>query len=209
MSLKGDVCDLGGVVVSFSFERAFRRWGHTAGMAAAEVGRRFRADELYEAFEVAAITSAEYFDHLRELLGVALSDAELEEGWNHIYVEINMDVLHLLREVRRTGLTVVGLTNANELHRAAWTARYGALLAPSFDRIYTSMELAARKPDVRMFERLLAAQRLRPADVVFFDDIPEHVEAARSLGIPGHIFTDVTAMRADLVRHRVLPRGGD
>ncbi len=59
------------------------------------------------------------------------------------------------------------------------------------------------KPDPRIYTAALDAIRTGPADALFIDDTPGHVEAARSLGMTGHLHTDtdVTLRRIDDFLH--------
>ena len=42
-----------------------------------------------------------------------------------------------------------------------------------------------RKPDLRIYERVLDLHRINPAEVLFFDDRIENIVAAQILGIKG------------------------
>jgi FMN phosphatase YigB (HAD superfamily) len=68
-----------------------------------------------------------------------------------------------------------------------------------------SAEEGVIKPDQRIYE--IAAQRIphAPADVVFFDDRHENVEAARAFGFDAKIYTDEAQLVADLKLRKLLP----
>ena len=52
--------------------------------------------------------------------------------------------------------------------------------------MYLSHELGLRKPDAAIFEYILREQNLKPEEVFFIDDSPEHIEGANKLGIKTH-----------------------
>ncbi|MBW2583665.1 MAG: HAD-IA family hydrolase, partial [Deltaproteobacteria bacterium] len=54
------------------------------------------------------------------------------------------------------------------------------------------------KPDPAAFKLTLERLGVEPGEAVFIDDTPEHVEAARKLGIQGIIFTTAGALKDDL-----------
>jgi 2-haloacid dehalogenase len=60
------------------------------------------------------------------------------------------------------------------------------------------------KPDARIFE--ITANRLPhdPAEILFFDDRAENVEAARASGFDAEVFTDETALRAALSKRGLV-----
>jgi glucose-1-phosphatase len=63
-------------------------------------------------------------------------------------------------------------------------------LVPLFgEHLFTSSDYAARKPDPKVFERVLERYGTRAEDAFFADDLPENVAGAESVGITGHIFT--------------------
>jgi putative hydrolase of the HAD superfamily len=52
-----------------------------------------------------------------------------------------------------------------------------------------SCEVGYAKPDPRIYAIALHSVRADPADALFIDDTPEHVDAATSLGMTGHVHT--------------------
>lgn len=71
---------------------------------------------------------------------------------------------------------------------------------------HPSYEVGARKPAPEYFERVLARAGLRPSELLFVDDRPENVAAARALGIPALVFT--TAADLSRVLEPILGSGG-
>ena len=57
------------------------------------------------------------------------------------------------------------------------------------DTIVLSCEAGYAKPDPRIYATALHSVHAGPADALFVDDTPGHVEAARSLGMAGHLHT--------------------
>lgn len=68
-------------------------------------------------------------------------------------------------------------------------------LVPLFgDHLFTSSDYSARKPDPKVFERVLARYGTRAEDAFFADDLAENVAGAESVGITGHLFTTGAAL---------------
>ncbi|KAI9437689.1 HAD-like domain-containing protein [Lactarius indigo] len=67
-----------------------------------------------------------------------------------------------------------------------------------FERVFTSAAAGMRKPDLCFFKFVLDEIKAEPSSVVFIDDKPENVLAARSLGINGIVFDDVQRVRQSL-----------
>jgi 2-haloacid dehalogenase len=68
-----------------------------------------------------------------------------------------------------------------------------------------SAEEGIIKPDPRIYE-IAAARIPHPADeVVFFDDRPQNVEAARAFGFDAEVYTGEAQLVADLKLRKLLP----
>ena len=74
-----------------------------------------------------------------------------------------------------------------------------------FDGVYFSHLIRLRKPTRESFEYVLADAELLPEQTVFFDDLPDNVEAASQLGIQGIWHEPGTEIRERLVRMNFLP----
>ena len=95
---------------------------------------------------------------------------------------------HTLR-IRQSGLRTGLLTNNVLEAREFW--RPMIPLDEMFDDVVDSCEVGLRKPDARIFE--LSMQRLGvtdPSAVVFLDDWPGNVTAARNIGMTGIVVDD-------------------
>ena len=173
--------DLGGVVVEIDFQRAFDTWAEAARADPGVLGDRFRFDEAYERHERGEIGAAEYFDHLRESLGVDLSDEEMARGWCAIYVDEVPGMREALRTLA-TRLPIYAFTNSNPTHQQFWEPRYRAVLEP-FRRIFNSSSLGLRKPELSAFRAVSTEISIPLSSIMFFDDLQENVDGARAAGL--------------------------
>jgi glucose-1-phosphatase len=198
------LCELGGVLVEFSFDLAIDYWASASGSDRAALRREFCVDDEFEAFEAGRITTEDYFDHVRARLELELSDSDMAAGWNAIYLGVNHDVLNLLEELRAAGVRVVGVTNTNPVHLAHWFPWYQRDF-PVFDELYISTQLQCRKPERRFFEVVLHAEGIAKGDhVIFVDDAEQNVVGAHRSGIEGFLFHDPDQMRVELLERRLL-----
>jgi len=93
----------------------------------------------------------------------------------------------LVRALRARGVRCCLTTNQDE-HRASYMRRrfrYDDL----FDEVFVSCELGAAKPDPAFFETVLARLRVPPEEVLFVDDGPANVEAARGVGLAAEVWS--------------------
>lgn len=175
--------DLGGVVLEIDFERVFRHWALRSKLSVDEIRARFSVDDTYQGHERGEIDAAGYFDHLRRLLRLEGSDAEIAAGWNAVFVGRIEPAITLVRQARRR-LPCYCLTNTNPTHQTAWSGGYPEL-ASLFDEIFVSSELGMRKPERRAYENVARRIGVDPGRVLFFDDLAQNIEGAKTAGMPG------------------------
>jgi FMN phosphatase YigB (HAD superfamily) len=96
---------------------------------------------------------------------------------------------------------VAALSNVSAFH---W-----ALINPGiptrFERLYLSYETGYLKPAPEAFLTALDDLRLPASEVLFLDDAPANVGAARALGVNAHIVEGPAAARRVLEEYGVLP----
>jgi putative hydrolase of the HAD superfamily len=127
---------------------------------------------------------------------------ELVEHWKR--VEVSTEMVALVRRLRRAGLSCHLATNQNDERAAHLRDTVG--YAELFDTTYFSCDLGLLKSDPPFFERVLADLGVRPAEVLFVDDSPGHVETARSAGLRAETWClrdGVAALRPLLAPHGV------
>ena len=188
--------DFGGVIVDIDFGRAVAAWAQAAGVAPQSLAPRFTYDACYEALEVGEIDGATYFGALRETLSVALSDAQLLEGWNAIFGEPLSGIERLLSALAPR-LPLYVFSNTNPMHRDYWTARYRETLRP-FSAIFCSCDLGVRKPAPDAFRCVAERIGVAHARIGFFDDLAENAEGACKAGLAGFQVASVADMRRTL-----------
>lgn len=192
----GVVWDLGNVLVDWDASRAI-----AAGVGEAEAARFLAADDFdFRAYNHGPDSGLDW----------DAAEAEVARSHPHWLEHCRAYRAHfpaslvgevpgtadLVRTLHTAGVPQWGLTNwSHELYPHA--PRMFEVLALLDDVVVSGTEGLA-KPDPRVYE-LLVARTGRPlADLVFVDDRPENVEAARALGMAGLVFTGADALRADL-----------
>ncbi len=174
--------DLGGVIIDIDFTRALQSWSNSSRLSLDEIERRFKVDEAFQRHERGEIECREYFTHLRQILELEASDAEIRQGWNAIFVDEVTATVDYIAAIR-TELPCYAFTNSNPTHQAFWMAAYPAAM-DAFEQIFVSSEMGLRKPEREAFEAIAAATGNRLDEILFFDDTEENVAGARAVGMP-------------------------
>jgi len=95
--------------------------------------------------------------------------------------------------VRREGYHLYVLSNASK-DFYNYFPRFARL--DYFDGVVVSADIHLIKPDAAIYHYLLETYHLVPEECLFIDDRQENVEAAKKLGIHGHVFQrDYPAIR--------------
>ena len=173
--------DLGGVVFGIDFESAFSHWAVQAGVPVDAIKSRYCVDAWYEQHERGEIEAAEYFDALRDTLGITISDEEFAAGWNAIFEAEFAGVFELIRSLS-TRIPVYAFSNSNAMHQKFWERKYAKTLG-LFRQVFVSCDLGLRKPEAAAYRHVTAAIGSEPENVLFFDDTRENVDGAREMGM--------------------------
>jgi putative hydrolase of the HAD superfamily len=175
--------DLGRVVIDIDFDRVLAVWADQAGCLPADLAPRFVLDEVYHRHERGEIDDAAFFADLRRRLGIGLTDAQLLEGWNAIFVG---EMPGIEAQLARAGrhLPLYALSNTNPPHVAHFSRAYAEVLR-HFRSVFVSSEIGCRKPDVAAYDHVVAAIGVPAGRIVFFDDLDENIAAAKAHGLLG------------------------
>ena len=116
-------------------------------------------------------------------LGIGLTDAQLLEGWNAIFVgEMPGIEAQLARAGRQ--LPLYALSNTNAPHVAHFSRAYAEVLR-HFRSVFVSPEIGHRKPDPAAYDHVVATIGIAAPRIVFFDDLADNITAARAHGLIG------------------------
>lgn len=173
--------DLGRVVIDIDFERVWAHWAREASCSVEQIRRPIGADEAYRRYECGAMPLEEYFAHVRGILGVGLSDAQLLAGWNAIFVGEMPEIARVL-EAAKSRFPLYVFSNTNRAHEERWSVDFAHLLA-HFEQVFVSSTIGLRKPDRAAFAHVAAEIGVAPERILFFDDLAENVEGARTAGL--------------------------
>lgn len=193
MAIKNIIFDLGGVIYDIRYENIadkFRSYGITEFE---KLYSKASQTDTIDLFEEGKISPAEFRDYLRTLSSVSLSDEQIDEAWNAILIGIPKERLELLGMLRLK-YNIFLYSNTNQINYDKFTSelreKYGFdIFEVTFKKAYFSQILHIRKPKAEGFKAILSEQGLNPEETLFIDDSPQHIEAARKVGINAYHLT--------------------
>jgi putative hydrolase of the HAD superfamily len=142
--------------------------------------------------------AAAYWQAIADDVGASWDDARVHELWAadfRSWLSINPGTIEVLADLKAGGTTLALLSNAGPDYGSYF--RHGPL-GDFFTACYVSGELGLLKPHPEIYQHVLDDLGVSAAQAVFIDNRQANVRGAEALGITGHLFTTVTALRAFL-----------
>lgn len=128
-----------------------------------------------------------------EELNLHISEEEFFDFW-FSGEKLAPGVLKYVKELRKKGIKVFILSN-NFRERTKHYHKNFPQIFSNVDRAYFSWETGLVKPDPKAYKAILDEHNLKPEECVYFDDVEENIEAARSLGIHAKKYKGLEAVR--------------
>ncbi len=178
-AIKAVIFDLGNVLVNYDVEKAAKRFSAASGLSTREIWKRFFLSRFEQAFTRGDISTREFHRSACETLGVSIPLKVFSHYWNDIFWE-NPGMERLLVRIKKH-YPLYLISNTNALHYNHIKKHFKLLR--HFDRKFPSHEVGARKPDLRIYRRVLKKIGLRPEETVFIDDMKSFILGARKVGM--------------------------
>lgn len=118
--------------------------------------------------------------------------AHLINEWLEAENYPNVELLKVVDELRASG-TKVYIVTQQEKYRAAFLR--DEVFTGKYDGFLASCNLGLHKNTSEFWHEIIKRVGEEPTDIVYFDDKPNLVELAGSLGINAHVYTDVEGVK--------------
>lgn len=124
--------------------------------------------------------------------------------WHEMIPREIPGTFQIMQTLIEAGHDVTMLTNFHQDTLPLAAEIYPGLKLPR--GVTVSGEVKLVKPDAAIYEQHSREYDLVPENILFFDDSPNNIEAARNAGWQAEHFTSSQQMRADLARYGVWPQ---
>ncbi|MCF8463326.1 MAG: HAD family phosphatase [Flavobacteriales bacterium] len=181
------IFDLGGVILNIDYSRTISSF-QQLGISEFEASySQLVQTGLFDDYERGEMTSEDFRLGIREAFRIEPSDAQIDDAWNAMLLNLPKERLELLRKLAESK-SIVLLSNTNEIHihkfNQTLKLQHGLNdLSGYFQKLYYSYEVGMRKPEARIFQHVLDEQRFDPSETLFIDDSPQHIDGARKVGL--------------------------
>jgi FMN phosphatase YigB (HAD superfamily) len=136
-------------------------------------------------------------------------DLQLPNDWPDLYMSvlktslgIDQAMYALVDELKNTRIRVGLLSNIDNRYIVSVIRDFG--LYEPFDPCLLSSEIGVEKPHLRAYQILLEQIDCLPKDVIFIDDLPENITAAKGAGIDAILFKSAHQIREELFKRGLL-----
>ncbi|WP_303899978.1 HAD family phosphatase [Anaerotruncus colihominis] len=189
--IKNIIFDMGNVLMRFDDMELAARFVDNQEDQRLLCGHVFSGPE-WIALDAGSIDEEQALSSILSALPERLHDAaeNVFLNWDR-YFEPIQETNDYARSLKQRGYQLYLLSNASVRF-----ARYRAQIPvyDCFDGVIVSAYVQQMKPDRAIYETLLSAYELDPAECFFIDDREENIATARACGMEGVVFTDPASL---------------
>ncbi|HNX68062.1 MAG TPA: HAD family phosphatase [Candidatus Omnitrophota bacterium] len=194
--IKAVIFDLGNVLVNYDVKKAAKRFSEAGGISKLRIWAHFFLSKFEQAYTRGEISTREFYREACRVFKKPVSYSTFKHYWNDIFWE-NPGMDRLLARIKKH-YPLYLISNTNALHFAHIKKEFKILR--HFDRKFPSHEVGARKPDLKIYRRVLKKIGFRPEETVFIDDMKSFIKGARKAGMYAIRFRDRERLVKDLRR---------
>jgi putative hydrolase of the HAD superfamily len=192
-SIDAVILDLGGVILNIDYTRTIEAFQSLGFESFDTQYSQLQQSGLFDQLEKGLISEHAFIAAVQERIPQA-NAPQIIDAWNALLLDFPAGRIETVQQIASQWPTFL-LSNTNAIHYRAFNKTLKEQtgisdIKPVFKKAYLSHEIGMRKPDGEAFQLILDEQGLDPRNVLFVDDSPQHVEAARSLGLQAHHLVD-------------------
>jgi glucose-1-phosphatase len=181
------IFDLGNVILNIDYQATIDAFEALGIKNFNKIFSKEAQNNLADDIETGAINPDVFIQTLLEQCNAGTTKEQVVHAWNAIIGYFPQRRLQLLQQLQ-LHYNLYLLSNTNVIHEQCYNnllMQYHGLptLAVFFNKIYLSHHIGLRKPNPAAWQLILTENNLTPEHTLFLDDSPQHIEAAKKLGI--------------------------
>ncbi|HOW87892.1 MAG TPA: HAD family phosphatase [Candidatus Omnitrophota bacterium] len=196
VKIKAVIFDLGNVLVNYDVQKAARRFSKAGGISQVRIWAHFFLSKFEQAYTRGEISTREFYREACRVFKKNIPYGTFKHYWNDIFWE-NPGMDRLLARIKKH-YPLYLISNTNKLHFDHIKKHFRLLR--HFKKVFPSHEVGARKPDPKIYRRVLAKIKLEPGETVFIDDMGRFIRSARQVGMHAIHFKGRIRLIRDLRR---------
>lgn len=195
MTIKGVICDFGGVLVLNRQQPVHQKWIERLNMTYPEIMSTIFGSDAASLASIGKLSEAEFWLAIQDLLD--LSEQESIDLSQEVFADerLNADLIDLLTSLPPYFKKAI-LSNAFSDARQVFINKFH--LDSVFDLMVISAEEGLAKPDDAIYLRTAERMQLNPWELVFIDDMLANAQAAAKVGMAAIHFKNAASTNRDL-----------
>jgi putative hydrolase of the HAD superfamily len=185
--IKNIIFDFGGVLLPINTEKTaleFEKLGLGNFQSLYSLQKQAR---FFDDFEKGLIPASAFRSEIRKHYKRPLSDEEIDYAWNALLGELNPERFNFLAELGEK-YNIYLLSNTNSIHHAAFIKSLNQTYGKDrfenlFQKTYYSFMLGSRKPEKKIYAKVIQDSGVNPVETVFIDDNLNNALAAQKAGL--------------------------
>ncbi|GIV26273.1 MAG: hydrolase [Bacteroidia bacterium] len=202
------IFDLGGVILPLDTEATRQKFLKYTSVDIQEWMKFGYPHQIIQKLELGKISEKEFFEELSDLLNFNNELYYLKEAWNAMLLPIPKENIKYLEKLR-TDYQLILLSNTCETHIQCFEdmlLKHHAIdtLESLFDKVYYSCRIGLRKPNPKLFQKVIKDNKLDFNTTIYFDDTLTHIESAQQLNIQSYLYPQNKLLQEGLIN--LLPK---
>ncbi len=177
--IKSVIFDMGNVLLNYDAKKAAKRFSQGCKVPIIKVWIHFFTSPTEKAYTRGEISCREFYNHAKQALKFPVDFKTFKHYWNDIFWE-NPGMDALLGKLKKK-YPLYLISNTNKMHFDYIKGKFKMLR--HFKKTYPSHEVGHRKPEAKIYEKVLADIKLKPEETVFVDDVKKFVDGAKAVGM--------------------------
>ena len=190
-NIKTIIFDLGGVILDINYQNTIEAFKKIGVKNPKYFYTKAYQINLFNNLETGSISNKEFLQELKKETNGDLK--AIKKAWNAMILNLPIDRIDVLQKLKKK-YSIFLLSNTNDIHISKFKNNIGESLYYKFynlfEKVYYSHKIGLRKPDEKIFKLIINENKLIPNQVLFIDDSPQHIEAAKGMGIKTYHLTD-------------------
>ncbi|HEY2882158.1 MAG TPA: HAD family phosphatase [Pirellulales bacterium] len=190
--------DLGNVICHFSREKEVSQVAAVSGLPEVKVKEVLLGENgLLWQYEAGQLDDDGFRKAFCAATGSHVATADLLKANAEIFT-LNGSLVPLIGHLEDSQIPLGILSNTSPSHWKYLTDGRYAILPGAFRKFVLSYQVGVIKPDEKIFRVAIETAGV-PAEQIFYtDDLPEHIAAAKRLGMDAVLYTTTDALAAEL-----------
>jgi len=161
-----------------------------------------QSNQLFLDLEMGLIKEAAFYDGVRTLASLPLTNAQIQFAWNALLIGFRKNSIDWIKQ-NNNKYNIYLYSNTNQIHHDVFIAEFENQVAnypfvSLFKKPYYSHEMGMRKPDPASFTYIVEKEGLVPAETLFIDDNEPNISAAASVGLQVLHLTEGRTVEKDI-----------